>query len=110
MGSQFRGYPSCPPSTSMRQDKDMTYTLVLLRHGESDWNAKNLFTGWVDVYLSEKWRAEAQRGGKLLAEAGIRPDVVHYSILRRTISTTHLAMVEADLDWIHVKRDWRLND
>src|SRR5690625_6537323 len=54
MGSQFRGYPSCPPSTSMRQDKDMTYTLVLLRHGESDWNAKNLFTGWVDVHLSEK--------------------------------------------------------
>jgi len=88
----------------------MTYTLVLLRHGESDWNAKNLFTGWVDVHLSEKGRAEAQRGGKLLAEAGIRPDVVHTSLLRRAITTANLALDEADLHWIPVKRDWRLNE
>ena len=53
------------------------YTLILLRHGESDWNARNLFTGWVDVDLTEKGRAEAARGGELLAEAGLLPDVVH---------------------------------
>ena len=65
----------------------MTYTLVLLRHGESEWNAKNLFTGWVDVDLTEKGRAEAVRGGELLAEAGLLPDVVHTSLLRRAITT-----------------------
>ena len=63
------------------------YTLVLLRHGESDWNAKNLFTGWVDVPLTEKGRAEAVRGGELVAEAGVLPDVLHTSVLRRAIST-----------------------
>ena len=65
----------------------MTYTLVLLRHGESDWNAKNLFTGWVDVPLSDKGRAEAETGGRLLAGEGLLPDVVHTSLLRRAIST-----------------------
>jgi len=65
----------------------MTYTLILLRHGESTWNAENLFTGWTDVPLSEKGLAEAQRGGEQLRDAGILPDVVHTSLLRRAIST-----------------------
>jgi 2,3-bisphosphoglycerate-dependent phosphoglycerate mutase len=88
----------------------MTYTLVLLRHGESDWNAKNLFTGWVDVPLSDKGRAEAERGGTLLAEAGILPDIVHTSLLRRAITTANLALDAAERHWIPVKRSWRLNE
>lgn len=88
----------------------MTYTLVLLRHGESDWNAKNLFTGWVDVPLSDKGRVEAETGGRLLAEAGVLPDVVHTSLLRRAITTANLALDAADRHWIPVKRTWRLNE
>lgn len=88
----------------------MTYTLVLLRHGESDWNEKNLFTGWVDVQLTEKGREEAARGGRLLTEAGILPDVLHTSLLRRAITTAHLALDAADRHWIPVKRSWRLNE
>ncbi|WP_043348383.1 phosphoglyceromutase [Beutenbergia cavernae] len=88
----------------------MTYTLVLLRHGESEWNAKNLFTGWVDVPLSEKGTAEAIRGGQLLVEAGVLPDVVHTSLLRRAISTANLALDAADRHWIPVHRSWRLNE
>jgi 2,3-bisphosphoglycerate-dependent phosphoglycerate mutase len=88
----------------------MTYTLVLLRHGESEWNAKNLFTGWVDVPLSEKGRAEATRGGELLKEKGVTPDVVHTSLLRRAINTANLALDAADLLWLPVKRSWRLNE
>ncbi|MEW9554466.1 phosphoglyceromutase [Nonomuraea sp. NPDC050783] len=85
-------------------------TLVLLRHGESDWNAKGLFTGWVDVSLSAKGEEEARRGGKLLVEAGLRPDVVHTSLLSRAIQTAQLALAEADLMWLPVKRSWRLNE
>ena len=88
----------------------MTYTLILLRHGESEWNAKNLFTGWVDVALSEKGVAEAKRGGELLKDAGYAPDVVHTSLLRRAITTAQLALDAADLHWIPVKRSWRLNE
>ena len=88
----------------------MTYTLVLLRHGESEWNAKNLFTGWVDVALSEKGVEEAKRGGQLLKDAGIAPDVVHTSLLRRAITTADYALDVADLLWIPVKRSWRLNE
>jgi 2,3-bisphosphoglycerate-dependent phosphoglycerate mutase len=88
----------------------MTYTLVLLRHGESDWNAKNLFTGWVDVPLSEKGRAEAETGGRLIAEAGLLPDVLHTSLLRRAITTANLALDAADRHWIPVRRSWRLNE
>ena len=88
----------------------MTYTLVLLRHGESEWNAKNLFTGWVDVPLSEKGRVEATRGGQLLAEASVLPDVLHTSLLRRAIETANLALDLADRHWIDVKRSWRLNE
>ena len=88
----------------------MTYTLVLLRHGESVWNAKNLFTGWVDVDLSDKGRAEAVRGGELMVAEGLLPDVVHTSVLRRAINTANLALDAADRHWIPVKRSWRLNE
>ncbi|MCD1145872.1 phosphoglyceromutase [Kocuria sp. LUK] len=86
------------------------YKLVLLRHGQSDWNEKNLFTGWVDVDLTEKGRAEAVRGGELLVEKGLAPDVLHTSLLRRAITTAHLALDRADRHWIPVKRSWRLNE
>ncbi len=85
-------------------------TLVLLRHGQSDWNAKNLFTGWVDVPLSQAGEAEARRGGELLAGAGLLPDVVHTSLLRRAIATANLALDACDRHWIPVKRSWRLNE
>ena len=88
----------------------MTYTLVLLRHGESEWNAKNLFTGWVDVALTEKGREEAVHGGTLLRDAGLLPDVVHTSLQRRAINTAALALDAADRHWIPVKRSWRLNE
>jgi 2,3-bisphosphoglycerate-dependent phosphoglycerate mutase len=86
------------------------YTLVLLRHGESEWNAKNLFTGWVDVALNDKGRGEAARGGELIRDAGVLPDVVHTSVLRRAITTAHLALDAADRHWIPVRRSWRLNE
>ncbi len=88
----------------------MPYTLILLRHGESEWNAKNLFTGWVDVTLTEKGRAEAERGGVLLRETGLLPDVVHTSLQRRAISTACIALDAADRHWIPVRRSWRLNE
>ncbi|MGJ9561119.1 phosphoglyceromutase [Actinotignum sp. GS-2025b] len=88
----------------------MTYTLVLLRHGESDWNAKNLFTGWVDVPLSEKGRAEAAHGGKLLKENNILPDLLFTSLLRRAITTANIALDECDRHWIPVQRSWHLNE
>jgi 2,3-bisphosphoglycerate-dependent phosphoglycerate mutase len=87
-----------------------TATLVLLRHGESDWNALNLFTGWVDVGLTEKGRAEAVRSGELLAEQNLLPDVLYTSLLRRAITTAHLALDAADRLWIPVRRSWRLNE
>ncbi len=86
------------------------YTLILLRHGQSEWNELNLFTGWVDVRLSEKGRAEATRGGELLAESGLLPDVLHTSVLSRAIQTANLALDAADRLWIPVKRTWRLNE
>ncbi len=86
------------------------YTLILLRHGESEWNKLNLFTGWVDVDLSEKGRTEAVRGGELMREAGLLPDVVHTSVLRRAITTANLALDACDRHWIPVRRSWRLNE
>jgi 2,3-bisphosphoglycerate-dependent phosphoglycerate mutase len=83
---------------------------VLLRHGESVWNAENLFTGWVDVPLSEKGEREARRGGELLRDAGVLPDVVHTSLLRRAIATANLSLDVAGRHWIPVRRDWRLNE
>ena len=85
-------------------------TLILLRHGESTWNSRNLFTGWVDVPLSETGVAEAIRGGRLLADAGLLPDVVHTSVLRRAITTANLALDAIDRHWIPVRRSWRLNE
>jgi 2,3-bisphosphoglycerate-dependent phosphoglycerate mutase len=85
-------------------------TLVLLRHGQSVWNAENLFTGWVDVPLSETGEQEARRGGELLRVEGLLPDVVHTSLLRRAIATANLALDACDRHWIPVRRDWRLNE
>ncbi|WP_066040932.1 phosphoglyceromutase [Herbiconiux solani] len=86
------------------------YTLILLRHGNSDWNQKNLFTGWVDVPLSDQGVAEAKRAGELLAESGLLPDILYTSRLSRAIQTANLALAEADRAWIDVKRSWRLNE
>jgi 2,3-bisphosphoglycerate-dependent phosphoglycerate mutase len=85
-------------------------TLVLLRHGESEWNAANLFTGWVDVGLSDKGRAESVRAGELLGRHDLLPDVVHTSLLRRAISTAQDALSACDRGWIPVRRSWRLNE
>lgn len=89
---------------------DAPYKLILLRHGESEWNAKNLFTGWVDVNLTEKGEKEAVRGGELLKDAGLLPDVVHTSVQKRAIRTAQLALESADRLWIPVRRSWRLNE
>ncbi|HEY4004671.1 MAG TPA: phosphoglyceromutase [Pseudonocardia sp.] len=86
------------------------YELVLLRHGESEWNARDLFTGWVDVPLSAKGEKEARDGGELLASSDMLPDVVHTSVLRRAISTANLALDACDRHWIPVRRDWHLNE
>jgi 2,3-bisphosphoglycerate-dependent phosphoglycerate mutase len=88
----------------------MPYTLVLLRHGESAWNALNLFTGWHDADLSERGLAEAANAGRLMKEAGIEPDVVHTSLLVRAIRTANLALDEMGLQWLPVRRSWRLNE
>ncbi len=85
-------------------------TLILLRHGESDWNKKNLFTGWVDVDLTATGEAEARRGGQLLVEAGLEPEVVHTSLLRRAIRTANITLDVADRHWLPVRRSWRLNE
>ncbi|MFM7491014.1 MAG: 2,3-bisphosphoglycerate-dependent phosphoglycerate mutase, partial [Actinomycetota bacterium] len=85
-------------------------SLILLRHGESEWNAKNLFTGWVDVRLSATGEKEARRGGQLLKERGLLPDVLHTSLLRRAIHTAQIALDECDRHWIPVTRSWRLNE
>ena len=84
--------------------------LVLLRHGESEWNAKNLFTGWVDVGLTEKGLAEAVRAGELLAEHDLLPDVLHTSLLKRAIATAGSALATCDRQWVQVRRSWRLNE
>jgi len=88
----------------------MTGTLVLLRHGRSEWNAKNLFTGWVDVDLDAEGELEARRGGELLRDQGLLPDVMHTSVLRRAIRTGEIALHITDRHWIPVKRSWRLNE
>lgn len=84
--------------------------LILLRHGQSEWNASNQFTGWVDVNLTEQGEQEAKRGGELLKEAGVLPEVVYTSLLRRAIRTANIALSAADRHWIPVVRDWRLNE
>ncbi|HYJ56045.1 MAG TPA: phosphoglyceromutase [Mycobacterium sp.] len=87
-----------------------TATLILLRHGESEWNALNLFTGWVDVDLTEKGRVEAARAGELIKDQDKLPDVLYTSLLRRAITTANIALDKADRHWIPVHRDWRLNE
>jgi 2,3-bisphosphoglycerate-dependent phosphoglycerate mutase len=86
------------------------YNLVLLRHGHSLWNQENRFTGWYDVDLAPEGVEEAKHGGQMLAKAGILPDVVHTSLLRRAIRTSTLALEHCDRMWIPVKRSWRLNE
>jgi 2,3-bisphosphoglycerate-dependent phosphoglycerate mutase len=90
--------------------KIMTYKLILLRHGHSEWNAKNLFTGWVDVDLNDQGRTEAARGGELLVENDVLPDILYTSLLKRAINTANISLDKADRGWIPVKRDWRLNE
>ena len=85
-------------------------TLILLRHGQGIWNLENLFTGWVDVDLTEKGEAEAVRGGELLLEAGVLPTVLHTSLQKRAIRTAELALAASDRSWIPVRRSWRLNE
>jgi 2,3-bisphosphoglycerate-dependent phosphoglycerate mutase len=88
----------------------VSYKLILLRHGESTWNAKNLFTGWVDVELSEKGLLEAARGGQLLKEANLLPDILHTSLLKRAIDTADIALKNCGRTGIPTKRSWRLNE
>lgn len=84
--------------------------LVLLRHAESEWNAKGLFAGWVDVRLAPAGRDEAVSAGRLLAGSGLRPGVVHTSVLSRTVHTANILLEEAGLQWLPVRRSWRLNE
>ena len=85
-------------------------TLILVRHGQSEWNQKNLFTGWVDVELTEKGRGEAVRAGELIRESGLAPDILYTSLQTRAIDTAHLALKAAGFGWIDAKRNWRLNE
>ena len=85
-------------------------TLVLLRHGESEWNSKNLFTGWVDVDLTGLGEEQARLGGLMLREADLLPTVVHTSLLTRAIRTSNIALEACGRSWIPVKRHWRLNE
>jgi 2,3-bisphosphoglycerate-dependent phosphoglycerate mutase len=89
---------------------DMSYTLILLRHGESQWNEKNLFTGWVDVSLSLKGEKEAKRAGELFREKALMPEILHTSLLKRAINTAEIALNECERHWIPVRRSWRLNE
>jgi 2,3-bisphosphoglycerate-dependent phosphoglycerate mutase len=89
---------------------DVAHRLLLLRHGESEWNAKNLFTGWVDVDLNATGEEEASRAAALIASAGLLPDVAHTSLLRRAIRTAELTLHAIDRHWIPVHRTWRLNE
>ena len=85
-------------------------TLILLRHGQSQWNASNQVSGWVDVELTDQGRAEAVRAGELIAAGDRQPDVLYTSLLRRAIITADLALDAADRLWIPVQRNWRLNE
>ncbi len=84
--------------------------LILLRHGQSQWNAKNLFTGWVDVDLTDQGRAEASRSADLLRDRDLLPDVVHTSVLLRAIATAELSLAGLGRSWLPVRRSWRLNE
>ena len=88
----------------------VTGTLVILRHGESAWNQLNLFTGWRDVPLNEKGMAEGAAAGQTMADAGLRFDVAHTSVLTRAVVTNHLALDVMGQVWLPVQRHWRLNE
>jgi 2,3-bisphosphoglycerate-dependent phosphoglycerate mutase len=88
----------------------MGMQLILLRHGESEWNERNLFTGWIDVSLTSKGEAEARRAGELFLERNLLPEVVHTSFLKRAINTAEIALNRCDRQWIPVRRTWRLNE
>ncbi len=85
-------------------------TLILLRHGQSEWNRQNLFTGWVDVDLTELGEREAVQGGQMLTDHELLPTVVHTSVQRRAIRTAELALHACERSWIPVRRSWRLNE
>ncbi len=94
----------------MSARRDVTRTLILLRHGQSEWNEKNLFTGWVDVDLTTTGQSEARRGGELLRDRDLLPHVLHTSVMRRAIRTAEIALDAADRLWLPVRRSWRLNE
>ena len=98
------------PAETAAYDQPMPGTLVLLRHGQSTWNLENLFTGWRDVPLTQQGEAEAVAGGRVMADAGLRFDVAHTSVLSRAVVTNHLALEEMDQVWLPVQRHWRLNE
>lgn len=91
-------------------DNDQTMTLVIIRHGESEWNLKNLFTGWTDVDLTDTGRAEAHAGGKALKEAGYDFDLCYTSLLKRAIHTLNCVLDELDRNWLPVTKAWQLNE
>ena len=91
-------------------EKPSTMTLVIIRHGESEWNKKNLFTGWADVDLSETGRQEAAEGGRALAEAGFDFDLCYTSYLKRAIHTLQIVLDNMDRNWLPVIKSWRLNE
>src|SRR5277367_578515 len=100
----------CPPATPVAYDQNVL-DLVLIRHGQSTWNAENLFTGWVDVDLTPAGEAEARAGGELLAAVdGLDLRILHTSVLTRAIRTAELALAAAGRSWLPVRRDWRLNE
>lgn len=88
----------------------MSHQLILLRHGQSTWNLENLFSGWTDVGLTEQGRKEAIESGRLMGEEGLRPDILHTSVLVRAIKTAELALDEMGLQYLPVRRSWRLNE
>jgi len=85
-------------------------TLILVRHGRSEWNEKNLFTGWYDCPLIDKGREEAKAAAPLMTEAGLLPDLVHTSLQQRAIETAEIVLAGLDRRWIPVQRSWRLNE
>jgi len=88
----------------------VSYRLVLLRHGQSTWNQENLFTGWTDVGLTTLGEDEARASGRLMVEEGLRPDILHTSVLVRAIRTAEIALEEMGLQYLPVRRSWRLNE
>ena len=107
------GTPSDPMPAPFRladYGDDSLYTLILLRHGESEWNSLNKYTGWCDVNLTENGRLEARAAGRLLKENGVELDHVFTSVLRRANFTTNMALNTAGQHWVPVTKTWRLNE